>query len=448
MVVIGACVAVVISVFLPSRNAVPGIADSNQFTELLLAAMKAMFDLSAALTVGWLVAAVALAPPQKSGIFDVGGYRAMRAASLSAWVWTAVSLAMIPLTMADLNGKSLGQAINANVVIEGIQLFTNVRGYLICAIIAVFIALLSRIVMRPSWAAVLMFAAIVGLLPQALSGHASGSDDHDVAVDTMIFHLVGISLWIGGLLAFLGMVRQNVANLPTVARRYSSLALVAFVAVAISGIANAWIRLTYLSDLWTTAYGRLVVVKALALITLGIFGYAQRQRSLPAIAKGKRRPLIRLASVELLIMGATVGVAAALGRTAPPAAQRSAPERPERLRRADSRVPAVRAADRRETAVRLAIRLPARNRGPRGGRAVPRRSASAAQTGRRLAAGSHLGLDAGLPDDPARDVVRAGTLRRDAVLAAHDRPHDARHDRPDPAGPRARRSPWRCGRCQ
>ncbi len=123
----------------------------------------------------------------------------------------------------------------------------------------------------------------------------------------------------GGLLAFLGMVRQNVGNLPVVARRYSSLALVAFVAVAISGIANAWIRLTYLSDLWTTAYGRLVVVKALALITLGIFGYAQRRRSLPAIAKGKRRPLIRLASMELLIMGATVGVAAALGRTAPPA---------------------------------------------------------------------------------------------------------------------------------
>ena len=318
MVVIAASVAVVISVFLPSRNAVPGISDSNQFTELLLAAMKAMFDLSAALTVGWLVAAVALAPPQSSGIFDVGGYRAMRSASLSAWVWTAVSLAMIPLTMADLNGKSLGQAINANVVIEGIQRFAPVRGYLICAIIAVFIALLSRIIMRPGWAAVLLLAAVIGLLPQALSGHASGADDHDVAVDTMIFHLVGISLWIGGLLAFLGMVRQNVGNLPTVARRYSTLALVAFITVAISGIVNAWIRLTYLSDLWTTAYGRLVVIKALALITLGVFGYAQRKRSLPAIALGKRRPLVRLASMELLIMGATVGVAAALGRTAPP----------------------------------------------------------------------------------------------------------------------------------
>ena len=317
-VVIAAAVAVIISAFLPSRNAVPGIADSGQFTELMLAAMKAMFDLSAALTVGWLLAAVALAPPQPSGIFDVGGYRAMRAASLSAWVWTFVSLAMIPLTMADLNGRSLGQALPASVLTEGIQNFEPVRGYLICAGIAVLIALLSRIVLRPGWAALLLVAAICGLLPQALSGHASGSDDHDVAVDTMIFHLVGISLWIGGLLAFLGMVRQNVGNLPTIARRYSSLALVAFIAVAISGIANAWIRLTYVSDLWTTGYGRLVVLKALALITLGGFGFAQRRRALPAIALGRRRPLVRLASTELLVMGATVGVAAALGRTAPP----------------------------------------------------------------------------------------------------------------------------------
>ena len=318
LVVIGAAVAVIISAFLPSRNAVPGIADSGTFTELVLAAMKAMFDLSAALTVGWLLAAVALAPPQKSGIFDVGGYRAMRAASLSAWVWTFVSLAMIPLTMADLNGKSIRQVLPATVVTDGLQGFPQVRGYLICASIAVLIALLSRIVMRPSWAVLLLLAAIGGLLPQALSGHASGSDDHDVAVDTMIFHLVGISLWIGGLLAFLGMVRQNVANLPVIARRYSNLALIAFIAVALSGIANAWIRLTYLSDLWTTGYGRLVVVKAVALIALGGFGYAQRKRALPAIMLGKRRPLVRLASIELLLMGATVGVAAALGRTAPP----------------------------------------------------------------------------------------------------------------------------------
>jgi len=319
VVVIGACVAVVISVFVPSRSAIPGIPDSGQFAELTFSAMKAMFDLSAALTLGWLIAAVALAPPKKSGRFDVAGYRAIRAASLSAWVWTAVSLAMVPLSVADLRGQSLGRSVQSDDVLAGIREFGNIRGYLICAVIAALIALLARVVMRPGFAAVLAVAAIAGLLPQALSGHASGAADHDVAVDTMIFHLVGISVWIGGLLAFLGMVRQNMPHLPVIARRYSNLALVAFVAVALSGTANAWIRLTYVSDLWNTDYGRLVAIKAIALFTLGLAGFAHRRRSLPAIALGKRRPLVRLATVELLIMGATVGVAAALGRTAPPA---------------------------------------------------------------------------------------------------------------------------------
>jgi len=315
---IGACISVFISTLVPSRGVVPGITDSGRFTQLTLSGMKALFDLSAALTVGWLVAAVALAPPQKSGILDVGGYRAMRAASLSAWVWTAVSIAMAALTTADIAGRPLGQALNADVMTFSIQTLPEARGYLLCAAIAVLIALFARIILRPGSAAILLLAALGGLLPQALSGHASGSADHDVAVDTMIFHLVGISLWIGGLLAFLGMVRQNVGNLPVVARRYSALALVAFIAVAISGIANAWVRLTYLSDLWTTPYGRLVVLKAVALILLGTFGYAQRKRALPAIKMGKRRPMVQLASMEILVMGATVGLAAALGRTAPP----------------------------------------------------------------------------------------------------------------------------------
>ena len=59
----------------------------------------------------------------------------------------------------------------------------------------------------------------------------------------MVFHLVGISLWVGGLVAFLGLARQHVKHLPVIARRYSSIALWAFIAVALSGFGNAWVRI-------------------------------------------------------------------------------------------------------------------------------------------------------------------------------------------------------------
>ena len=140
-------------------------------------------------------------------------------------------------------------------MINGISVLNSVRAALIAGIAALLIAILARAVLHPGWAAVLLVLALVALVPQADSGHSASSGDHDVAVDSMIYHLVGISLWVGGLVAFLGLARQRVDHLDVVARRYSSIALVAFIAVAASGLGNAWLRISYLSDLWTTTTG-------------------------------------------------------------------------------------------------------------------------------------------------------------------------------------------------
>ena len=317
-VLITCCVAAGIMVAVPSRLAVPGIPDAGPLTELLLPALKGLFDLMAAVTVGWLFASVLLAPPQRSGIFDVSGYRAVRAASLSAAVWAASAFALIPVTLSDLGPSPLSLAIRADAIIEGVRAFDGVRGYLIAGCLALLVAVLSRIVLRPASAAWLLLMALSGLLPLALAGHASSNGDHDIAVDTMIYHLVGVSVWIGGLVAVLGLARQDVPHLPVIVRRYSATALIAFVAVALSGVGNAWVRLTSVSDLWTDTYGRLILIKSVLLLSLGAAGYLHRRRTLPAVARGERRALIRLAAVEVLIMATVIGVAAALGRTAPP----------------------------------------------------------------------------------------------------------------------------------
>jgi len=115
------------------------------------------------------------------------------------------------------------------------------------------------------------------------------------------------------------LLPARLGHLQVIARRYSSIALWAFIAVALSGFGNTWVRLSYVSDLWTTEYGRLVLLKAALLTVLGVVGYLHRRRTLPRISDdGDRRPLIRLAVVEVGIMAATIGVASALARTATP----------------------------------------------------------------------------------------------------------------------------------
>ena len=318
-VLIAGCVAAALAAIVPSRTYVPGLPSAGTITDLLLPAVKAIFDLSAALTIGWLLAAVWLVPPQRSGIFDVGGYRAIKAASLAAAVWSAAGFALIPLILSDTLGKPIGEAISADWLISGISILDSVRSALIAAILAALIAVLARIVLHPGWAAVLLAGALVGVIAQSTTGHAAGSTDHDVAIDTMVFHLVGISLWVGGLVAFLGLARQHVRHLPVIAHRYSAIAFWAFIAVALSGFGNAWVRVYYLSDMWMTDYGRLMLLKAGLLLSLGAIGYVHRKRTLPLITDdGDRRPLIRLAVVEVGIMAVTIGVASALARTATP----------------------------------------------------------------------------------------------------------------------------------
>jgi putative copper resistance protein D len=182
------CVAAALSAIVPARNLIPGLPDAGQLTTLTLPAVKGIFDLMAALTIGWLLAAAALAPPQRSGIFDVAGYRAMRAASLAAMVWAAAGLALVPLTLSDTQGRPLSQSLGADAVLTALGILDNMRAPAIAAVVAIIIAIAARSVLRPVWAFVLLGLALAALVPVALAGHAAQSGDHDLATDSMLYH--------------------------------------------------------------------------------------------------------------------------------------------------------------------------------------------------------------------------------------------------------------------
>ena len=61
-----------------------------------------------------------------------------------------------------------------------------------------------------------------------------------------------------------------------------------------------------------------MLAKALALLALGGFGAIHRRRSVGAASTGDARALLRLGAAEVLLMFATIGLAVALGRSAPP----------------------------------------------------------------------------------------------------------------------------------
>ncbi|MGU3436004.1 cytochrome c oxidase assembly protein [Actinomycetes bacterium M1A6_2h] len=297
-----------------------GIPDPGPVTTYGVSAVRALGEVAAVITIGSLLLAAFLVPPQKTGVLDVDGYRAVRTASSAAVVWAACALVLVPLTLSDTSGQPLSVALNPTNLWTGLGQVEIASAWRWTAVVAIVLAIASRAVLRWAWTPVLLLVAIGSLMPLAVTGHSSAGGSHDLATNSLILHLVGASLWAGGLFALLAHARRRGAYTDVAARRFSLIATVCFVVMAASGVINALVRVP-LGDLFTSTYGKLVIAKIVALVVLGVFGYVQRQRALPALAAdpSSRGNLVRFAGAEVLVFAATIGLAVGLARTPPPA---------------------------------------------------------------------------------------------------------------------------------
>lgn len=165
--------------------------------------------------------------------------------------------------------------------------------------------------------------ALTAIVPISLIGHAAGSDDHYAGVGALAVHWLGVLVWVGGVAALavtIPVLASTSTTLVTksVIARFSALAGVAFFLVLSSGVINAALRL----DAWDgllSRYGQLILIKFSATLLLGAIGFAHRQWAMTQVRSRSGTLLAwRLVIAEVLIMGAVIGVTAALGRTAPP----------------------------------------------------------------------------------------------------------------------------------
>ncbi len=324
--VFGALVASVTAALVASLSAsnalvLLGIPDPGPVTTYGLPAVRVLAEGAAAVAIGSILLAAFLVPPQRSGVLDVDGYRAMRVASAAGFVWAAAAFALVPLTLSDTSGQPLAEAIAPENLWRTIDQVEIAGAWRTTAFIAIGVAIVSRLILRWGWTPLLLFAGLFGLMPVAVTGHSSAGGAHDLATNSLIWHLVAAVLWAGGLVAVLVHARHGGAHIQVAARRFSLIATAAVVVMAVSGVVNAYVRLP-LAELFTTTYGALVLAKTGALIVLAAIGFAQRRRALPELATSTAA-LIRFAGVEVLIFAATFGIAVGLGRTPPPPPSRA-----------------------------------------------------------------------------------------------------------------------------
>ncbi|UYG15594.1 bifunctional copper resistance protein CopD/cytochrome c oxidase assembly protein [Brachybacterium huguangmaarense] len=262
-------------------------------------------------TVGcaWIVVLLMPPPHREDGTRLVGARAHLaRLGGACALVWGAASLALMLLGAAE----AVGGLTDLWYVALSTELGRTQLAVAIAAVLAAAFLLLGRSTVASAWG---LAAAMLGVALLGLAGHAGSSLDHTNAVNAMALHLAGTAIWAGPLLVMLCCPRVIGEAMPVVVRRFSPWALAGVAALAVSGVLNASIRLDSPLDVATTAYGRLVALKALGLVALAVLGAVQRRRL------GDALRFRHLALTESVLLAAVIGLSIALSRSAPPVPQ-------------------------------------------------------------------------------------------------------------------------------
>ncbi|MFA1547385.1 cytochrome c oxidase assembly protein [Actinomadura chokoriensis] len=305
-----------------TEKVIPGLGDAGALTRWGLPVSRAAMDLLSALTVGALLAAAAFLPVEGGRgaarlSRDAVGY--LGAASWLAAGWAAAAAATLVLTVADVLGQPVGDVLTGSELSGYVGSLPQGTALMIVVLLAVVVALLARTTTTPAAAFGLLAMAAIALLPAPLTGHSASAANHATATTGVALHVAAVAPWVGGLaiVCVHALLRRD--RLPLMADRFSRMAPWCYIAVGVSGLVNVIVRLPDPAEMATTNYGRLALAKIVAFGVLGWFGWWHRSRTLPALADRKPGAFTRFASVEAAVMAATMGLAVALARTAPPA---------------------------------------------------------------------------------------------------------------------------------
>ena len=368
---VASLLALVLSLLVTGSNAGTELADAGALVRWGLPVAESLQNFSMAATMGSLVFALGLVPRfvdaargrvnvnmahatdaaqrQKNlhRIEHPAFTRTLTLASAAAITWTIAAIAVLIFSYADISGRSpSGGADYTSELISYITTIDSGKQEATSIIVAATVATLVFAVRSLTGLLLTLGLSFIGIIAMALGGHSSGGNDHMGAVNSLGLHLLGVVLWCGGLmvLAFIsrditgedagtgtlaeeqrGAASASARRVPlavAVLRRYSVLALFGFVLVVLSGVVNALVRLNTLGELFTTTYGALVLAKLMLTLVLGAFGVIHRLRLIPMMQAGMvsaARGLWYAIACELVIMGATSGLAVSLSRTPPPA---------------------------------------------------------------------------------------------------------------------------------
>jgi len=184
------------------------------------------------------------------------------------------------------------------------------------------LALLTLLAALPGRNKIALVFGAACLVVSGAVGH-SAAIDPALAIPGKVIHLIAGALWLGGLLWLLTTSRADIETRQSESFRVSAYALVALIAILLSGLLQTVLFLNAPADLLGSTYGKLVIAKILGLLILIGYGAYNRYSVLPQYSSGGDARLRRSMRQEIVIMSLLIMIGGFLAYIAPPPAPAS-----------------------------------------------------------------------------------------------------------------------------
>lgn len=228
-----------------------------------------------------------------------GGVHDLRLAAVG-WALAAAALVLLAEAQRRAAHAGLGALLDSS---AGRGLLWRALALLSCGMA---LALARRLPRRSLALALAGVSALGAIEAHVASGHAATSA---ARVVFQLAHFGAAGVWIGGLIALLLGSRSARA-----ARRFSRLAGAAFGVVVVTGALRAAEELPAPTDLVTTAYGRMILVKVALVVPIATLALRNRR----AVTGRRLGRLTGTGRAELAIAAGALLSAGVLGALAPP----------------------------------------------------------------------------------------------------------------------------------
>ena len=263
-------------------------------------------------TIGALLA-MAFFLLDNEGKISTSGEKLRNFLKASAATWFIGVIGSILFTLAQILDSTLSVALDPTVIRSFITQITLGQYLAFEAVMALLVLICCFKAKKIVNLIVLLFVSIVGIIAPVFQSHAASGGSHSLVIGSLVIHVIGLSLWVGGILA-LAMLSES--DRAIAVPRFSHLALWSAIAVVISGTVNAWTRLNFESAL-NSIYAYIVIAKTVATIALVAIGYLHR-KNLEGKESINWNGFARLLSVEAIIMVVTIAMGSWLSNTGSP----------------------------------------------------------------------------------------------------------------------------------